>query len=130
MLHSTESDINITFQRVSEKSLTHEEILANPELSQFHDVVRFLQKRGNRPLFPKKYEKSMENLAFDKAYVLFKENPQLPLNKVIAAIMDKLPNDVPPPLLLKMTQIAIERWDDLSHNLVTEQEEKEELVAI
>ncbi len=130
MLQSTESDINITFERVSEKSLTYEEVLENPELSQFHDVVRFLQKRGNCPLFPEKHEKSMKNLAFDRTYTLFKENPQLPLNKVIATIMDKLPDDVPPPLLLKMTQVAIEKWENLTQNAAMEKVTKEELVAI
>ena len=128
MLHSTESDIDITFERVSNKSLTYEEILENPELSQFHDVVRFLQKKGDQKIFPKKYEKSMENLAFDRTYTLFKENPRLPLNKVIVCIMDKLPDDVPPPLLLKMTQIAIEKWESLTYEHVMKQ--RQELVAI
>lgn len=130
MMQSTESDINLTFQRVSEKSLTHEEILANPELSQFHDVVRFLQKRGNRPLFPEKFEMSMKRLVSRTIDMLFDETPTMPLTKVVAAVMNKLPDNVPPPLLLKMTQIAIEKWDSLSHDSVMEQEEKKELVAI
>ncbi len=130
MLHSTDSDINITFQRVSEKSLTYQEILDNPELSQFHDVVRFLQKRGKRPLFPEKFEMSMKRLVSRTIDTLFDETPTMPLNKVIAAVMDKLPNDVPPPLLLKMTQVAIEQWESLSQDAVKEQVEKEELVAI
>ena len=127
MLHSTDSDINITFQRVSEKSLTYQEILDNPELSQFHDVVRFLQKRGNKKLFPEKFEMSMKRLVVRTADTLFDETPTLPLNKVIATIMDKLPDDVPPPLLLKMAQVAIEKWESLTHDL--ELEQKRELVT-
>ncbi len=69
----------------------------------------------------------MKRLVVRTADTLFDETPTLPLNKVIASIMDKLPDDVPPPLLLKMTQIAIEKWESLTHDL--ELEQKRELVA-
>lgn len=120
MLHSNESDINITFEAASDKSLTFEEILDMPKLAHFHDVVRYLQKKPNQKVFPKKYEKSMEHLASDRTYALFQENPKLPLNKVISSIMDKLPDDVPPQLLLKMTQLAIEEWENLTHKTTSE----------
>lgn len=122
-----DTSLNLTFEKTSKKSLTYQEVLETPELAHFHDVVRFLQTSPRHKIFPEKFEMSMKRLVVRTADTLFDETPTLPLNKVIASIMDKLPDDVPPPLLLKMTQIAIEKWESLTHDL--ELEQKRELVA-
>jgi hypothetical protein len=122
MTNLKDSNINLTFKAASTKSLTLEEVLETPELAHFHDVVRHLKTTPTQKIFPKKYEKSMENMASDRANSLFEENSKLPLNKVISIIMDKLPNDLSPQLLLKMTQAAIEKWEFLSHEVDSKQQ--------
>jgi hypothetical protein len=93
---------------------TFEEILASPNLAHYHDLVRYLQKTPKREIFPKKFELRMQDIATDNVYILFKENPNTSLNNVVSVIMDKLPKDLKPQMLLKLVQITIEKWEELT----------------
>lgn len=93
---------------------TFEEILASPDLAHYHDLVRYLQKTPKREILPQKFAKSMENIAINNVYILFRENPETSLNDVVSVVMDKLPKDLKPQMLLKLVQITIEKWEELT----------------
>jgi hypothetical protein len=103
------------------KTVSFDEASQMPELAHFHEAIQFLENKPVGTLFPDKYEASMMHIALKRAYVLFEANPTLPLNKVISIIMDNLPNDLSPQLLLKMTKLAIEEWENLTHQMAAKQ---------
>lgn len=98
------------------KPLTFDEVLRTPELSELHDVVRFLEKMPNKDIFPRKYEMSMEDVTIREVRTLFKNTPQQPIKAVITAVLNRLPNDLSDVLLLKMTQLAVQEWRTLTQN--------------
>jgi hypothetical protein len=109
-------------KQIPTKSYTFEEILASPDMSHYHDVVRFLQKTPEREVFPRKFELSMQDIATDNVYILFRVHPETSLNDVISVVMDKLPKDLKPQMLLKLVQITIEKWEELANNVVCEKQ--------
>jgi hypothetical protein len=98
------------------KPMTFDEVLRTPELSELHDIVRFLEKTPNKEIFPRKYEMSMEDVTIKEVRKIFKNSPQQPIKAVITAVLNRLPNDLSDVLLLKMTQIAVQEWRTLSQN--------------
>ena len=94
--------------------LTFDEVLQDPSLSRFHELINYLEKTPNKEILPKKYEMSIQDLTTRKVQSLFDENPNMPLKNVLALVMDYLPDDLSAKLLLKMTQIAIKKWEKLS----------------
>jgi hypothetical protein len=98
------------------KPMTFDEVLQTPELSELHDLVRFLEKTPNKDIFPKKYEMSIEDVTIREVRMLFKDAPQQPIKTVITAVLNRLPNDLSDALLLKMTQIAVHQWRTLTQN--------------
>jgi hypothetical protein len=101
-------------KQTSKKSYTFEEVLASPEMAHYHDAIRYLQVTPEREVFPRKFELSMQDIATDNVYALFRENPATPLNDVVSVVMDKLPKDLKPQMLLKLVQITIEKWEELT----------------
>lgn len=94
--------------------MTFEEALQTPELAHCHELIHYLQNTSNRDIFPRKYEMSIEGIASRKLAVLFNESPTMPLKSVIATVIEALPNDLSPKLLLKMTKFTIEQWRKIS----------------
>ena len=98
------------------KAMTFGEVLQTPELSELHDLVRFLEKTPNKDIFPRKYEMSLEDVTIREVRSLFKNAPQQPIKAVITAVLNRLPNDLSDVLLLKMTQLAVQEWRTLAQN--------------
>lgn len=94
--------------------ITSEQILQMPELAHMYEAVRFLEGKDGRDLFPRKYQESMLDSAERDAYLLFKENSNLPIKEVIVSILATYPSDVRGDILLKMTQVIIQKWEKLS----------------
>ena len=99
---------------IKEKSISFEEALQMPELAHFHEVIYYLEKTPFSQVFPKKYEKSIENMAIQQIAALFKEQPTLHLKNVINKVMSELPDDLSAKLILKMTKLIIQKWESLS----------------
>ncbi len=96
------------------KTMTFEEMLADPEFAHVHEGLRYLQRTPPNELFPKKYEKSMIGLALTDAVELFQENPNMPLKMVISTIIASFDDDLSADLILKMTPKIIEKWKKMS----------------
>jgi hypothetical protein len=98
----------------SEKSF--EEVLQDPSLSRFHELVNYLNNTPNKDVFPKKYEASIQNLVNQKVQTLFVEYPHLPSEFMLSRLTRYLPEDLSPKLLLKMTKFATKKWEKLTGN--------------
>jgi hypothetical protein len=103
-------------------SMTYEEVLQDPSLSDFHEAVRLLQNRPHRVIFPKQYELSMLSHTEGKVIELFKENPKMPLKTVVSRIISNYPDDLWADLMSKLTSKIIEKWESLSTVLYEEKE--------
>lgn len=95
-------------------SKSFEEVLQDPSLSRFHGLINYLDNTPNKDVFPKKYEASIQNLINQKVQTLFVENPAMPLKMVLSLVIEYLPEDLSPKLLLKMTQFTIKKWSKLT----------------
>ena len=95
------------------KSISLVEALQMPELAHLHDTMRYLENASDSDLMPQKYEMGLEYLATKKTLALFKENAALPLKSVVSIVLERLPNDISAPFLLKMTQFIILQWSQL-----------------
>jgi hypothetical protein len=96
------------------RTMTFEEMLADPEFAHIHEGLRYLQKTPPNELFPKKYEKSMIGLALTDTVELFQKNPNMPLKMVISTIIASFDDDLSADLILKMTPKIIEKWKKMS----------------
>jgi hypothetical protein len=99
------------------KTMTFEEALQDPSLAHIHEGLRYLQTTPSKDVFPKKYEKSMIGLALTDVVKLFEKNPNMPLKKVIATIINSFDDDLSSDLILKMTPKIIDKWKTLSATL-------------
>lgn len=97
-----------------DKSLTFEEALQDPSLAHIHESILYLQKTPFSQMFPKKNELSLTAIVEMEARNLFIENPNLPIKKVITTIFEPLTDDIPAPLVLKLTQKIIQQWSKLT----------------
>jgi hypothetical protein len=95
-----------------------EEVLQDPSLSRFHELINYLYNMPNKDVFPKKYEASIQNLVNQKVQTLFVENPSMPLKLVLSLVIEYLLEDLTPKLLLKMTQFTIKKWGKLTEMIV------------
>ena len=98
------------------KSKTFDTVLQNPEMVHFHESIRFVQSTPFDELFPKKYEMAKTSFARRKTISLFNENPTLPLKIVLTTVLENMSNELPAPLILKITQNIIEKWESLLAN--------------
>jgi hypothetical protein len=56
---------------IGNKTMTFEEMLADPEFAHVHEGLRYLQRTPPNEIFPKKYEKSMIGLALEDTLFFF-----------------------------------------------------------
>jgi hypothetical protein len=100
---------------------TIEEALKDPAHARFHEVLRYVQNKPSSVLMPKKHELILTDLVAIKAIKLYHETPNLPLKKVITTVFDALTDDIPAPLMLKLTKKIIDVWENCA---LTIQKEK------
>jgi hypothetical protein len=97
------------------RTMIIEEILSDTSLTPLHGFVRKIQ--NNAPasqLIPKKHELVLTDLVRMETKTLFSKNPLTPLKKVIALVFEDLTDDIPAPLMLKLTKIILNLWTELS----------------
>lgn len=90
------------------KVLTIEEALNDPTHARFHEALRYVQNKPFSELMPKKHELILIDLVEAKAKKLYLETPDLPMKKVVTTIFESLTDDIPAPLMLKLTQKIID----------------------
>jgi hypothetical protein len=93
---------------------TIEEALKDPAHARFHEALRYVQNKPLSKLMPKKHELILTDSVEMKAKKLYTETPDLPMKKVITTIFESLTDDIPAPLVLKLTEKIIEVWENCS----------------
>ena len=109
------------------RSMTFEEALQDPSLAPIHEHIRYLQNTPFSKIFPKKHELTLTYLVESKARRLYTENPNMPIKKVITTIFEPLTDDIPAPLMLKLTQNIIDLWAKL---FVTNQQDNRVAISV
>jgi hypothetical protein len=90
------------------------EALENPSFSKYHEAIRYVQNTPFSLMFPKKHEATLMDVSVQKTMMIYKENPSTPLKKVVNTIFESLTDDIPAPLILKITKKIIAKWTALS----------------
>ena len=96
------------------RTMTVEEILQDPSLTDLHDFVRKVESTPASQLIPKKHEMTLMSVTTMETRKLFVANANLPIKTVIATILKPLTDDIPAPLMLKLTKKIIDVWTKLS----------------
>ena len=77
-------------------------------LAGFH----FLEQKGDKIIFPKKYMASLKSLVSQDIKRLKVENPEMPIQKVMVAVLNGLNEKLPSDMLLEITEFAIKKWEN------------------
>lgn len=111
---------------VKNRTMTVEEILEDTSLSGFHAFVRKVENTPASQLMPKKHAMALTSISEMETRKLFMTDPNMPIKKVLTTIFDWLTDDIPAPLMLKLTERIIEVWSELSEK---EQQDKPATLA-
>ena len=74
--------------------------------------LHFLEQKGDKIIFPKKYMASLKSLVSQDIKRLKVENPEMPIQKVIVTILNGLNEKLPSGILLEITEFAIKKWEN------------------
>jgi uncharacterized membrane protein YheB (UPF0754 family) len=97
------------------------EAMKDPETAKFiEDFRRYAEKTPFSKMFPKKYERSLEQSVYDEVQELFANNPTMPLKSVVTTVLNKFKEDMSSELLLKMTRLIIQEWENASAAIYNE----------
>ncbi len=102
-----------------EKQLTMEDILEIPEMSDWHADIRYIQTTPFSKLFPTKYRMMIEDSIKRQTFNAFKINAATPLKDVVSTVLSSLKDDISPELIVKMTQLIVDKWTQLSAEIQT-----------
>lgn len=96
------------------KSMTIEDLLQDPSFAHVHDALRYVMNTPASQLIPKKHELVLTDLVEQEIKELYNQTPNLPIKKVLSTIFEALTDDIPAPLMLKLTKKIINKWHKLS----------------
>jgi uncharacterized membrane protein YheB (UPF0754 family) len=100
--------------------------LEDPKLAQqFQDAYEYVKKTPFSKIFPEKYEHSLEQMVFDETQELFEISPSMPLKSVVTTVLNKFNEDMSSELLLKMTRLIIQEWENAATAVYTEKDVEE-----
>lgn len=100
--------------KTNDIELTYEEMLQDASLSEIHSFIRKAQTLPPSQLIPQKHNRVLTSITAYKTRSLFFSNPSMPIKKVITTIFEDLTDDIPAPLMLKLTKKIIAQWELLS----------------
>jgi hypothetical protein len=102
------------------------EAMKDPETAKFiEDFKRYAEKTPFSKMFPKKYERSLEQAVYDDVQELFANNPTMPLKSVVTTVLSGLDDDLSADLLLKMTRLIIQDWENAPNEIYVEKDVEE-----
>lgn len=90
------------------KSLTFEEIIADPSLERYHKAAQFFKE--NKIIFPDKFMASLKSIVNRDLQNLYAENPQLPLSKVVALMLEGMNENMSAEMIKDITTFILDRW--------------------
>ena len=119
-----------------EKAMTLKQMLKDPSLEPFHELLLFIKDKPNKDIFPKKYEMGMMDATVSTLLQLFEKNPRISLKMALSGVIKTLPNDITDTLLSKVVQKVFDTLPILQAQAQQKQQiraiaqaQKEDLVA-
>jgi uncharacterized membrane protein YheB (UPF0754 family) len=104
------------------------EVMKDPEKAkQIEAFIAYAEKTPFSKMFPKKHENSVKRMVIDDTNQLFENNPTMPLKSVVTTVLNGFEEDMSSDLLLKMTRLIIQEWENAS-TAVYNEKDVEELV--
>ena len=94
--------------------ITREEVMQNSAMSGLREAVLFLEKNKETIFFPKKYMGALKNVVARKVVKMVREEPKMPLLKVIIAALDGLNENLPAEMITEITDFIIQERQRLS----------------
>ena len=94
--------------------ITREEVMQNSTMSGLREAVLFLEKNKETIFFPKKYMGALKNVVARKVVKMVREEPKMPLLKVIIAALDGLNENLPAEMITEITDFIIQERQRLS----------------
>jgi hypothetical protein len=95
------------------RAIPESEWSKNPELAQQLIAVRnYLEKTPFSKAFPNKYKAILEDDILEKTHIIFANNPTMPLKSVVTTVLNSIDEDMSADLLLKMTRLIIQEWQN------------------
>ena len=96
------------------RTMTAEEILNDPSLAQAHAFIRKVENGvPASQLVPKKHALALISHSATQTKTLYAQHPNMPIKKVLTTIFERLTDDIPPALMLKLTKNIINLWTKL-----------------
>jgi hypothetical protein len=93
--------------------MTFEEALQDPSMSEFHEVIHFLEKNKNTILFPTKFMMSMKDSVIRKLRKLHAETPDMAFLNVVITTLTGRNENMTPDMILEITDFIIKEWQNL-----------------
>jgi hypothetical protein len=94
--------------------MTFEDVLKDPSLSSFHEVVHFLEEKKDTILFPEKFMATLKDILARKIRRILSETPDMPLIKVVITSLTGVNENIEPEMLLEITAFIIKEWEGLT----------------
>jgi hypothetical protein len=110
-------------ENIKESAVPMSVWLEDPELAQqFQNAYEYVKKTPFSKMFPEKYEGVIEHVVIQNTYELFEEQPNLPLKNVVSTVFNNLHDDLSAEMLVKMTHLIIETWQEESKAVPVEKD--------
>ena len=94
--------------------ITREEVMQNSTMSGLREAILFLEKNKETIFFPKKYMSALKNVVARKVVKMVREEPEMPLLKVVIASLDGLNENLPAEMITEITDFIIQERQRLS----------------
>ena len=94
--------------------ITREEVMQNSTMSGLREAILFLEKNKETIFFPKKYMGALKNVVARKVVKMVREEPEMPLLKVVIASLDGLNENLPAEMITEITDFIIQERQRLS----------------
>ena len=99
---------------LNSKKMVAEKIKKEPALDDFDAFFRKAASTPDSQLIPKKHAMVLSTYTIVETRNLFDKKPKMPIKMVLITILKPLTNDIPPALLLKLTENIINVWTGLT----------------
>ena len=94
--------------------ITREEVMQNSTMSGLREAILFLEKNKETIFFPKKYMGALKNVVARKVVKMVREQPEMPLLKVVIASLEGLNENLPAEMITEITDFIIQERQRLS----------------
>ena len=88
-------------------------------LDKWQMAIQIFEKKAENTIIAfDKFEVILNDIVEEETYVLFQQDPKMPLSKVISCVFEGINENTPPNLLVKLTKKIVNAWHKLQTAVV------------